>query len=462
MVDFQIVIVGAGPAGLAAAYELTEKGVKNIAIIDLGKAATKRQCPMINSYKMCAHCAVCDIMCGVGGAGTYSSGLLNLSPFIGGDLTEFTKNEEEAWELVNLVDQMFLENGAPNNLFKPDKDKVEELERKASSADIKFIPITQRLIGTDNACQVIEGIHSRLESRGVKFLLKTKVREIEEGGLLLDNDEKIKFEYCILAPGRSGMKWLEGQMNKMGIKTQYLPVDIGVRVEVPASIMEPICSIQRDPKFHIRTSTFDDFVRTFCVNHRGFVVMEVYEDHVGVNGYSFMEKKSDNTNFALLVRVALTEPLEDSTAYGRSIATQITILGGGKPLLQRLGDLRRGRRSYWSRIERGAVNPTLLSANPGDVSIGIPYRLLTDILESLEKLDNVIPGVAGDSTLLYAPEIKYSAKKVLTDKNLETGTPNLFVAGDGAGVSRGIVTAAATGIIAARGILQKIGSGKST
>nr|MDO8079928.1 NAD(P)/FAD-dependent oxidoreductase [Candidatus Freyarchaeota archaeon] len=455
--DFQVVIVGAGPAGLAAAYELTKKDVQGIAIIDLGKAATERNCPMINSYKICAHCEVCDVMCGVGGAGTYSSGLLNLSPFIGGDLTEFTRNEEEAWELVNLVDQMFLENGAPNNLFKPDKDKVEELERKASSADIKFIPINQRLIGTDNACRVIEGIHSRLESRGVNFLLKTRVREIGEGGLLLDNGEKVKFEYCILAPGRSGMKWLEGQMNKMGIKTQYLPVDIGVRVEVPASIMEPICSIQRDPKFHIRTSTFDDFVRTFCVNHRGFVVMEVYEDHVGVNGYSFMEKKSDNTNFALLVRVGLTEPLEDSTAYGRSIATQITILGGGNPLLQRMGDLRRGRRSYWSRIERGAVNPTLLSANPGDVSIGIPYRILTDILESLEKLDKVIPGVAGDSTLLYAPEIKYSAKKVLTDKNLETGRPNLFVAGDGAGVSRGIVTAAATGIIAARGILQKIG-----
>lgn len=454
--DFRVVIVGAGPAGLAAAYELTKRSIQDIAIIDAGKSATKRNCPMINSYKMCAHCEVCDIMCGVGGAGTYSSGLLNLNPFIGGDLTELTGNEEEAWELVNLVDQMFLENGAPSNLFKPDEDKVDELERKASSADIKFIPINQRLIGTDNACKVIENIQSRLENEGVKFLLKTRVKEVKQGELLLDNGEIIKFEYCILAPGRSGMKWLEEQMNKIGIKTQYLPVDIGVRVEVPASIMEPICHIQRDPKFHIRTSTFDDFVRTFCVNHRGFVVMEVYEDHIGVNGYSFMEKKSDNTNFALLVRVGLTEPLEDSTAYGRSIAKQVTILGGGKPLLQRMGDLRRGRRSYWSRIERGAVNPTLLSVTPGDVSIGIPYRILTDILESLEKLDKVIPGVASDSTLLYAPEIKYSAKKVLTDKHLETVIPNLFVAGDGAGVSRGIVTAAATGIIAARGIIKKI------
>ncbi len=455
--NFQVAIVGAGPAGLAAAYELTKKGVKDIVVIDRGKAASKRHCPMPKNNNICAHCDPCDIMCGIGGAGAFSSGLLNLNPFIGGDLTEFTENEDEAWKLVDLVDQMFVENGVPSNLFKPDKDKVEELGRKASSADIRFIPLDQRLIGTDNACTVIERIHLRLENRGVKFLLETRVSEIKEGELLLGNGEKIKFDYCVVAPGRSGMKWLEGQMSEMGIETQYLPVDIGLRVEVPASIMEPICEVQPDPKFHIRTSTFDDFVRTFCVNHRGFVVMEVYEDHVGVNGYSFVKKKSDNTNFALLVRVGLTEPLEDTTAYGRSIASQITILGGGKPLLQRLGDLRRGRRSYWSRIERGAVKPTLLSATPGDVSIGIPYRILTDILEGLEKLDRVAPGVAGDSTLFYAPEIKYSAKKVITNKNLETRMPNLFVAGDGAGVSRGIVTAAATGIIAARGMIQKIG-----
>ena len=456
--NFRVAIVGAGSAGLAAAWELTRKNVRDIVIIDLGKAASKRHCPMLKSHGTCVHCEPCDIMCGIGGAGMYSSGLLNLNPYIGGDLTEFTENEEEAWNLVNLVDRMFLENGAPNNLFKPDEDKIKELERKASSADIRFIPITQRLIGTENTSRVIGNIHSRLESRGVKFLLETKVKEIRERELILENSERVGFEYCIVAPGRSGMKWLEGQMSRMGIETQYMPVDIGVRVEVPASIMEPVCSIQHDPKFHIRTSTFDDFVRTFCVNHRGFVVMESYEDHIGVNGYSFIKEKSNNTNFALLVRVGLTEPLEDTTAYGRSIATQVTILGGGKPLLQRLGDLRRGRRSYWSRIERGAVKPTLPSANPGDISIGIPYRILTDILEGLEKLDRVIPGVAGDSTLLYAPEIKYSAKRVLTNKNLETGVANIFVAGDGAGVSRGIVTAAATGIIAARGILKKLGS----
>lgn len=453
----QVAIVGAGPAGLAAAYELTKNGVKDIIVIDRGEAASKRQCPMLKNHDKCLRCDPCDIMCGIGGAGAYSSGLLNLNPYIGGDLTEFTKNEEEAWELVNLVDQMFLENGAPNILSKPEKEKVEELERKASSADIKFIPIDQRLIGTDNACKVIDRIHSQLERREVKFLLKTSIKEIRERELLRENGDKVEFEYCIVCPGRSGMKWLEGQMDKMDIETQYLPVDIGVRVEVPASIMEPVCSVQQDPKFHIRTSTFDDFVRTFCVNHRGFVVTEVYEEHVGVNGYSFIEKKSDNTNFALLVKVGLTEPLEDTTAYGRSIATQVTILGGGKPLLQRLGDLRKGRRSYWSRIERGSVKPTLVSATPGDISIGIPYRILTGILEGLEKLDRVIPGVAGDSTLFYAPEVKYSAKKVLTNKNLETAVSNLFVAGDGAGVSRGIVTAAATGIIAARGVMQKIG-----
>ncbi|MEM2711541.1 MAG: FAD-dependent oxidoreductase, partial [Candidatus Jordarchaeales archaeon] len=232
---------------------------------------------------------------------------------------------------------------------------------------------------------------------------------------------------------------------------------IGVRVEVPATIMEPICNVQRDPKFHIYTHTFDDFVRTFCVNHHGYVVMEVYDDHIGVNGHSILTKPSPNTNFAILDRIELTEPLEDTTAYGNSIARQITILGGGKPIVQKLGDLRKGRRSTWSRIKRGAVTPTLNNVTPGDISMGLPHRILTSIIEGIEMLDKVIPGIASDSTLIYAPEIKYSAKRVTTNEKLETKVEGLFVAGDGAGVSRGIVGAAVTGVVAARGILEKEG-----
>ncbi|MBS7288073.1 MAG: FAD-dependent oxidoreductase, partial [Candidatus Freyarchaeota archaeon] len=304
---------------------------------------------------------------------------------------------------------------------------------------------------------VIGCLEKKLKEKGVEFILRTKVGSMKRGSLLLSSGETLNYDYCILAPGRSGMRWLAEQMNKLGVETKYMPVDIGVRVEVPATIMEPICSVQRDPKFHIYTSTFDDFVRTFCVNHHGYVVMEVYDDHIGVNGHSILMKPSPNTNFAVLDRIELTEPLEDTTAYGNSIARQITILGGGKPILQKLGDLRKGRRSTWSRIKRGAVMPTLSNATPGDISMGLPHRILTSIIEGIEMLDKVIPGIASDSTLIYAPEIKYSAKRVITNEKLETAVENLFVAGDGAGVSRGIVGAAVTGVVAARGILEKEG-----
>ncbi|MHA1607592.1 MAG: NAD(P)/FAD-dependent oxidoreductase [Candidatus Freyarchaeota archaeon] len=452
----KVVIVGGGVAGLFAAYELAKSRAFDVTIVEMGANASERKCPL-ERYKMCTRCKPCNIMSGVGGAGLFSSGLLNLHPRIGGDLVELVGSEKRAWDLVEYVDQIFVECGAPTISFKPDEAKVEELERKAASAGITFIPIVQRLIGTENAKRVIEKLEEKLKSKGVKFILRTKAVKVGRNEVLLSSGVALHYDYCVLAPGRSGMRWLAEQMAQLNVKTSHVPVDIGVRVEVPATIMEPICSIQRDPKFHIYTSHFDDFVRTFCVNHHGYVVMEVYEDHVGVNGHSFLEKPSPNTNFALLSRIELTEPLEDTTAYGNAIARQTTILGGGRPLLQKLGDLRKGRRSTWKRIKLGAVRPTLDAATPGDLSMGLPHRILTSIIEGIEKLDKVIPGIASDSTLLYAPEIKYSAKKVITGENLETAVENLFVAGDGAGLSRGIVGAAATGIIAARGILGKEG-----
>lgn len=452
-----VVIVGGGVAGLFAAHEIVSCSRKlNVTIIEMGESAGKRKCPL-ESYKMCTRCKPCNIMSGVGGAGLFSSGLLNLHPKIGGDLVEFVGDEEYAWKLIEYVDEIFVGCGAPGKVFKPDEKKVEELERKAASAGITFIPITQRLIGTENAKNVIGCLEGELKEKGVRFILRTRVMNVEKGSLLLSSGETLNYDYCILAPGRSGMRWLAEQMSKLGVETRYMPVDIGVRVEVPATIMEPICNVQRDPKFHIYTSTFDDFVRTFCVNHHGYVVMEVYDDHIGVNGHSILTKPSPNTNFAILDRIELTEPLEDTTAYGNSIARQITVLGGGKPIVQKLGDLRKGRRSTWSRIKRGAVTPTLNNVTPGDISMGLPHRILTSIIEGIEMLDKVIPGIASDSTLIYAPEIKYSAKRVATNEKLETKVEGLFVAGDGAGVSRGIVGAAVTGVVAARGILEKEG-----
>jgi len=451
---YDVVIVGAGPAGLFAGREIAQRSKMKILIIDMGRGVDERFCPA-TEYKGCTQCSPCAIMCGVGGAGTLSSGLLNLKPDIGGNLGQLLHDDAAAWDLVRYVDDVFLENGAPQEIFNPTQEEAEELERKAAAVGVRFIPIPQRHIGTDNAPNVIKKFEEKIKRKGVRLLLKKRVSKIDYGSVTLNDGSKITAKYILVAPGRTGANWLAKEAKRLRIPTEYQPIDIGIRVEVPAVVMDPIIKINRDPKFHIYPDTYDDLVRTFCVNSRGYVVQEVYDDFVGVNGAAMTEKTSKNTNFALLVTVGLTEPLEDTTAYGRTIAMQTTTLGGGKPLLQRLRDLKRGRRSNWDRINQGPVRPTLINVTPGDVSMGLTHRIVTDLLEALEKLDYVIPGVASHSTLIYAPEIKFSANRIKTNKDLETNIENMFVAGDGAGLSRGLVTAAATGVIAARGILKK-------
>jgi uncharacterized FAD-dependent dehydrogenase len=450
-----VVIVGAGPAGLFAAKEIVEKSRLKTLIVDMGRDVDERVCPA-TAYKSCTECSPCAIMCGVGGAGTLSSGLLNLRIDIGGDLSELV-DEATAWDLVKYVDSVFVDNGAPNKIYSPQQDETEALERKAAAVGVNFLPIPQRHIGTDNAPKVIKNFKESLERKGVKFLLKRTVSRLDNGRVILNEDDEVTCKYVIAAPGRSGANWLSQEAQRLKIPTKYQPIDIGVRVEVPAVVMDPVTRISRDPKFHIYTDTYDDFVRTFCVNAWGFVVQEVYDDFIGVNGHSMTDKLSVNTNFAFLVRVGLTEPLEDTTAYGRTIAKQTTTLGGGKPLLQRLGDLKGGRRSTWQRLRRGNVEPTLHNVTPGDISMGLPHRIVTDLIEGLDKLDHVVPGVSSNSTLIYAPEVKFSANRIITDDNLETPLENLFMAGDGAGLSRGLVTSAATGVIAAWGLLKKEG-----
>jgi hypothetical protein len=452
-----VAIVGAGPAGLFAALELAEKSKLKVLVVEQGKLPQERLCPE-QSYKGCVKCNPCNVLSGVGGAGTLSSGRLNLRPDIGGNLYPLV-GEEEAWRLVKRVDDVFLRYGSPSFLYNPNGPEVEELERRAAAAGVKFIPISQREIGTDNAPKVIQNFMEDLERKGVRFLLQQRVARLEKGLLKLNGGGEVHAKYVLVAPGRSGQNWLAEEARRLGIPTRHEPIDLGVRVEVPAIIMEPVARISRDPKFHIYTKKYDDFVRTFCVNHRGFVCMEVYDEDgvVGVNGHSMQTVQSQNTNFAFLVRIALTEPLEDTSVYGRTIARQATLLGGGKSLIQRLGDLVRGRRSTWDRIEKGNVKPTLSTVTPGDIAMAYPHRVVTDVIEGLERLDTVIPGVASSSTLLYAPEVKFSANRIYTSKDLETPVENIFVAGDGAGLSRGIVTAAATGIIAARGIMKKEG-----
>ncbi len=452
----KVTIIGSGPAGLCAAYKLAEEKIEDVTIIDYGEEPRKRKCPL-ELTSICALCNPCKILTGVGGAGLISAGRLNLRPDIGGDLGGITGSEKKAWELINKVDEIFLEFGAPRKIYGLN-DEIRELEKKAASAGVKFIQIKQRFIGSDNSVEVINRFYKHLKEKGVKFLLRTKVKQISktEGGYLLKtNKGEIKTKFLLVAPGRYGAKWFAEQAEKLGIKKVYTPIDIGIRVEVPAIVMDSVTKVSLDPKFHVYTKTYDDFARTFCVNERGFVVKEVYEDLILVNGHAMYSKRSENTNFALLIRIKLTEPVENTTEFGRQIAKQTNILGGGKPIVQKLGDLERGRRSTWKRIKEAMIKPTLTDVTPGDLALVLPHRILTDIKEALEALNRVIPGIKSNSTLLYAPEVKFSAHRILTNKELETAE-NLFVAGDGVGLSRGIVIAAATGIIAAEGIVRKI------
>jgi uncharacterized FAD-dependent dehydrogenase len=457
-----VLIIGAGPAGLFAASELIGSGLE-VLIIEAGRDVSKRKCPL-NTTTKCMKCNPCNIMSGVGGAGGLSDGKLNLRPDIGGNLTDFTGSEEEAWELVDQVDSTFLAHGVPENGYGMGDD-AEELRRRAASVGINFIPIRQRHVGSDKLPKVIESMKRWLVSEGIGFKLKCEVTDLltedeRISGVVIKKGrktEKIRCSNIVACPGRSGALWFAKEGERLGIKTHHAPVDIGVRVEVRSMVMDPVTRINWDPKFHIYTKTYDDWVRTFCTCPDGYVTKEDYGDFVGVNGHSMIDKKSENTNFAFLTNLTLTEPVEDTTAYASSIARLSTTIGGGKPLIQRLGDLRNGRRSTWARIEKSYVKPTLTDVTPGDISMALPQRLVTDITEGLTKLNEVIPGVASDSTLLYCPELKMYSMRFITDGNMMTSMEGLYVAGDGAGLARGIVGSAATGVLAARGILRRMG-----
>ena len=472
---YDVIIVGAGPAGLFAANELKDgwlgrEGQKRrVLVIDKGKDVKDRRC-FVEEVGYCQHCKECNIMCGVGGSGTFSDGTLNLRPDVGGNLAEFCDNET-AWQLVKDVDAVFLKYGMPDELYNGTEEDIENLKRRAASVGANFIEINQRHIGSDKTQAVIEAFKDDLVAHGIEFMLNTHVVDLliekaENGvtqgakvcrGVITETGATIKGGCTLLAPGRVGATWVDTIIKKHGIDAEYADIDVGVRVEVPAITMDPVTRINHDPKFHIRTKRYDDFARTFCTNEHGFVVKEEYVDFIGVNGHSLKSKKSENTNFAFLVRVGLTKPVENTTRYGRSIAKLATTIGGGKPIVQRMGDLRRGRRSSWESIKRNLVRNTLTDVTPGDISMALPHRITMDIIEGLEKLNEIIPGVASDSTLLYAPEIKFYAMRTKVDGNMETAVKKLFAAGDGTGLSRDIVNAAATGILAARGVMNSCG-----
>ncbi len=291
--NYDVAIIGAGPAGLFAAYELSDNTSLKIVVIEMGKEVDKRDCPMDKTGE-CINCKPCNVMAGVGGAGGLSDGTLNIRPDIGGNLYEFLSHKE-AWKLIQYVDKIYLAHGAPKKLTEATAREEKDLSRKAASAGIDFIQIPQRHIGSDHTPEVITSLKEKLEKEGVTFLLKTEVVDFLNGGVMTKKGKRIEAKYVIAAPGRSGASWFVKQAEKMGLKRRHGAIDVGVRVEVPGIVMDPICKINRDPKFHITTPTYDDFVRTFCVNHRGYVVKEMYKDvgegFVGVNGHSLLQRQ---------------------------------------------------------------------------------------------------------------------------------------------------------------------------
>ena len=462
---YDVVIVGAGPAGLFAAYEFVHSletlgKTLRILVLDKGRPVDKRICPLRVKGK-CQHCSPCNIMYGIGGAGALSSGTINLRPDVGGELHELVGSWDLAQKIINYVDSIFVKFGAPDRIFEPSSDEFKELQRKFVKVGAQLIKIRQRHIGTDNTVKVVKSMVTYLAERNVTIMPETEVYTIsKQGNTIVVHTSRgdVEASAVLLAPGRAGAEWFKNLARKLGIELVPNPLDIGVRVEVPYYVMEPLTRLCFDPKIIIYTRTYDDKVRTFCTNPGGFVIKEVYDDgSVGVNGETYTDRSSRNTNFALLVSLRLTDPLSDTIEYGKSIARLATKLGNGRPIVQRLGDLRAGRRSTWDRVRRSIVEPTLRDVVPGDVALALPHRVVTDILEALDRIDDVIPGVASNHTLIYAPEIKYYSMRAVVNRYLETTVENIFVAGDGAGLSRGINVAAATGIIAAWGILRKLG-----
>lgn len=455
---YDVIIVGGGPAGLFAALELGSSDLK-VLLLEKGKDLNCRICPVLDKQGTCPPCSPCNLTCGLGGAGAFSDGKLTLSPDIGGRLSEYL-GRETMESLIRYVDGLFLHYGASDKVYGMGEE-VEGLRRRASQAELRLIPVPIRHLGTENCRRVLGALKEALSS-SVEIRLNTEVTSIliENGkatGVKIKDGEQIHSRYVIVAPGREGADWLMKEALRLGLTLHNNPIDIGVRVEVPAAVMEELTSNLYESKLEFFSKSFDDRIRTFCMCPYGEVTMETTggcDPVITVNGHSYADRRTANTNFALLVSITFTEPFRDPIGYGKSLARLANLISGGV-LVQRLGDLVEGRRTTPSRLERSIVEPTLKGATPGDLSCVLPYRFLKGIVEMLQAMDKLAPGVASRHTLLYGVEVKFYSSRLELSSCLETEVGNLFACGDGSGVSRGLVQAAASGIVAAREILRR-------
>lgn len=454
---YDVIIVGAGPAGIFCALELVRRGGLKVLLLDKGNGIEKRKCPA--PYGQCRRCKPCKVMSGWGGAGAFSDGKLTLSGDIGGWLNELV-SPKKVTRLIEKVDRTYLEFGAPSRTFGDDEEKVQEIARNAIKHDLVLVPARVRHMGTEVCPKVLQAMHGELEGN-VEILMGTEVERIRvkggaARGVTTTDGARFDCRYLVVAPGRSGADWFNRVANKMGLRLNNNMVDIGVRVEVPAVTMAPLTDDLYEPKLVYYSKASEDRVRTFCMNPCGEVIREYYDEVLTVNGHSYAEKKTENTNFALLVDKTFTEPFREPIAYGKYIAWLANLLGDGI-LVQRLGDLLAGRRSNPKRMLRGTVTPTLPDATPGDLSLVLPFRYLSDILEMLSALDALAPGVFSRNTLLYGVEVKFYGSRLKVAPNLESEVANMFGAGDGVGISRGLVQASASGLLAAEAISRRDG-----
>ncbi len=459
---YDAVIVGAGPAGIFAALELTRKNDWRVLILEKGFEMARRKCPVRGEHLVGCEigCRPCSVTCGWGGAGAFSDGKLTLSPQVGGWLGEFV-GLKQLVQLINYVDETFLRYGAPRHVHGADRDLVEEIRQRAMLAGLKLISDPIRHMGTDRCPVVLQAMRDDLDGK-VEVATRTPVGKIlvESGkaaGVELDDGTAIRAKVIIAAPGREGADWFVGQAQALGIGMVNNAVDIGVRVEVPSLIMKPLTEALYEAKLLHYSRTFEDQVRTFCMNPEGYVSKEAYGDVITVNGHSYSDHGSGYTNFALLVSTRFTEPFKDPLSYGRSIARLANLLGEDI-IVQRLGDLQIGQRTTTARLARSTVQPTLKKCTPGDLSFVLPFRHLRNILDMLEAMDELVPGVNSRETLLYGVEVKFYSARLKLRRSLETKVGNLYAVGDGAGVTRGLVQAAASGVVAARAAAEKLSS----
>lgn len=454
----EVAIIGAGPAGIFAALRLSGTPAR-VRIFERGPDIDAR---IANAHGRATARDPKWVLCGWGGAGAFSDGKLTMSPEVGGQLASYL-GEPAVEDLIRAVDKTWLEFGAPEELYGTDEDAIADLSRRAARADLELVATRIRHVGTDR-CPVVlrrmrEAMGDNIEVHAEEAVARIVVSRGQVRGVETEAGKKYRADYVIAAPGREGSAWFMEEAARLGLGREDNPVDLGVRVEVPAEVMADVAAVAYESKLIFYSKSFDDRVRTFCMCPYGEVVTEHNEGIVTVNGHSYAAKHTENTNFALLVSTQFTEPFHDPIAYGRYLARLANLISGGV-ICQRLGDLRSGRRSTQERIARGLVRPTLASATPGDLSFALPHRHLSSILEALEALDRFAPGIASRHTLLYGIEVKFYSARPRLSKVLETEVSNLFAIGDGAGVTRGLVQASASGRLAGQEVRRRLGREK--